>query len=375
MRVREPIVILSAVACLSACSSGGGTGNEKTTGSSADSSTTEADSSSNSDATSGTDGSRSTAESGNDASSSTPESGSGASSDSSTAVGSDASAPCEGGALFKPTEVTRVAGWLSDTSSGLPNYAYTNIDTYFPVGDAGADPSTGHYPRTLLVDSIVGACSAFAPRLPNWQEYCEAILTSEIVSESSYEPGTPTPGPPSTTSVNYDAYGTMNGDNDPTVGLLQVRFSSTVQSYNSSGSIPTIEAIGCSWPAAFATASSGFWTSEGGTVTYLTFMENPACNIPLAAWYIFQNATGNGGATAVYTAQYCAGQGVAGNVVDGLLSYLEGPGFPRGTPDAEASNSYPAGIKTRFIQLVGGSLPSPDPFEVSLSPETCVYCN
>jgi hypothetical protein len=370
MQARVSIVVLSAVASLpSACSSSGdGTPDKKTSGS---------DASTTSDA-------RTTAlESGTTApdSSSAPGSDGGTDlasiTDSSTGGAADASAPCDGGALFPAAEVTRVAGWLSDTSSGLPNYAYTNIDTYFPLGDAGADPSTGHYPRTLLINSIVGACSAFAPRLPNWQEYCEADLTSEIVSESSYEPGSPTPGPPSTTSVNYDAYATMSGDNDPTVGLLQVRFSSTVQSFNSYGPLPTIEAIGCSWPAAFAsqTQSSTFWTSEGGTATYLTFMENPACNIPLAAWYILQNATGNGGADAVYTAQYCAGQGIPGNLVDGLLSYLEGPGFPRGTPDAEGSNSYPAGIKTRFIQLVGGTLPSPDPFEMMLSPETCVYCN
>ena len=82
---------------------------------------------------------------------------------------SDANVPCDGGTLIKPAEVTRVAGWLSDTSSGLPSYAYTNIDTYFPSSDAAADPITGHYPRSRLVDSIVGACSAFAPRLANWQ--------------------------------------------------------------------------------------------------------------------------------------------------------------------------------------------------------------
>ena len=330
MGVREPFVVLSALVCLlNACSSSG-SGNHGT----------EPDS------------------------------------DSSSGGPADASAPCDGGALIKPAEVTRVAGWVSNTSSGLPSYAYTNIDTYFPESATVADPGTGHYPRTQLVDSIVGACSAFAPRLPNWQEYCEAIFTSEIVSESSYEPGTPIPGPPSTTSVNYDSYGTMDGHNDPTVGLLQVRFSSTVQDFNYYGPIDTIEAIGCGWPSAFAsqTQNSTFWTSEGGTVTYLTFMENPSCNIPLAAWYVLQNATGNGGADAVYTEAYCAGQGIAGNVVDGLLSYLEGPGFGRGSPDAEASNSYPAGIKTRFIQLVGGTLPSPDPFEVMLSPDTCVFC-
>jgi hypothetical protein len=278
--------------------------------------------------------------------------------------------------LIKPAEVSRVMGWLSNPSSGLPNYAYTNIDTFFPEGDAQTDPSTGHYPRARLVDSIVGACSAFAPRLPNWQEYCEAIFTSEIVSESSYEPGTPTPGPPSSTSVNYDSYATMNGDNDPTVGLLQVRFSSTVQGFNYYGPIATIEAIGCHWPSAFAaqTQGSSFWTSQGGTATYLQFMEDPACNIPLAAWYVLQNATGNGGPSPIYTQAYCDGQGTAGNVVIGLLSYLEGPGFARSSPDAEASNAYPAGIKTRFIQLLGGTLPSPDPFEIALSPDTCVFC-
>ena len=278
--------------------------------------------------------------------------------------GSEASARCDGGALFDPAEVTRVAGWLSNTTSGLESYAYTNIDTNFPVGAA----------RTRLVDSIVGACSAFAPRLSGWQEYCEAILTSEIVSESSYEPGSPTPGPPSTTSVNYDTYATQNGDNDPTVGLLQVRFSSTVQAYNYYGPIETIEAIGCNWPAAFASQDQNgtFWTTEGGTVTYLTFMEDPACNIPLSAWNVFMDATGNGGDNAVYAAGYCSGQGIAGTVVDGLLSYLDGPSYPR---PADPTNSYPAGIKTRFIALLGGALPSPDPFGVSLSPDTCQYCN
>jgi hypothetical protein len=290
--------------------------------------------------------------------------GADAGSDSSPVVSAEAGAPCDGGALLDPAEVTRVAGWLSDTSSGLEGYAYTNIDTYFPVGPQ----------RTTLVDSIVGACAAFAPRLPDWQEYCEAIVTSEIVSESSYQPGAPTPGPPSTTSVNYDSYATQNGHDDPTVGLLQVRFSSTVHDYNYYGPIATIEAIGCSWPTAFASQSESgsFWTSEGGTVTYLTFMENPACNIPLAVWYVFMNATGNGGASAVYASDYCGGKGIAGNVVDGLLSYLEGPGFPR---PADPTNSYPAGIKTRFVALLGGTLPTPDPFGVMLSPELCLYCN
>ena len=233
---------------------------------------------------------------------------------------------------------------------------------YFPVGPK----------RDRLVDSIVGACAAFAPRLANWQEYCEAMVTSEIVSESSYNPGTPTPGPPSTASVVYDSYATQNGSNDPTVGLLQVRFGSTVHDFNYYGPLATIAAIGCQWPAGLASQAdvTSFWRTSGGTVANLTFMEDPACNIPLAAWYVFMNATGNGGASAVYAADYCGGKGIAGNVVIGLLSYLEGPGFTR---PADPTNAYPAGIKTRFAKLLGG-LPSPDPFGVSLSPDVTRYC-
>jgi hypothetical protein len=269
----------------------------------------------------------------------------------------------DSGSLFAPAEVTRVAGWLSNTSSGLEGYAYTNIDMYFPVGPV----------RDRLVDSIVGACAAFAPPLPDWQMYCEAIETSQIVSESSYNPGTPTPGPPSTASVNYDSYGTENGSDDPTVGLLQIRFSSTVHDYNYYGPLATIAAIGCSWPAGLTSQAdvTTFWRTQGGTVANLTFMEDPACNIPLAAWYVFMNATGNGGANAVYAADYCAGKGIAGNVVDGLLSHLDGPAYPR---PADPTNAYPAGIKVRFAKLLGG-LPSPDPFGVTLSPSVSQYCN
>jgi hypothetical protein len=208
--------------------------------------------------------------------------------------------------------------------------------------------------------------------MPNWQEYCEAIETSQIVSESSYIPGTPTPGPPSSPSVNYDSYATRSGANDPTVGLLQIRFSSTVHDYNYYGPLATIQAIGCNWPASLASQAdvSTFWNSQGGTVANLTFMEDPACNIPLAAWYVFTNATGNGGPSAIYAQGYCAGSGVAGNVVDGLLSHLDGPAYPR---PADPTNSYPSGIKTRFVALLGG-LPSPDPFGVTLQPNVAQYC-
>jgi len=187
------------------------------------------------------------------------------------------------------------------------------------------------------------------------------------VAESSYNPS----------ASNLDDYGRRSLSaggtaNDPVVGLLQIRFSSTVQDYNYYGPLDKMAAIGCSWPAELSghATDETFWATSGGT-TYLAFMQDVACNIGLATWYYFVNATGNGGSTATYAYQYCQGQGTAGTLVIGLLSHLQGPGFAR---PADASNTYVTGIKGRFTSLLGGTLPSPDPFTQSLSPEPSKYC-
>lgn len=252
-------------------------------------------------------------------------------------------------------EITRVSGWLTNTSSGLPNYAYTNITKYFST--------TAQFDK--LVCAIVMSCTDFSPSEANWQLYCEAVITSAIVSESSYNPNSVVPDTYSTRTVS----GTTA--NDPTVGLLQDRFSSTVHDFNYNGPIAKMAAIGCAWPAALQSQAdtATFWATAGGT-TYLSLMEDPACNIALATWYYFINATGNGGSTATYTAQYCAGNGIAGTRVIGLLSHLQGPGFAR-PPDA--SNSYVTGIKARFTSLLGG-LPNPDPFAQTLTPVPTKFC-
>ena len=58
-------------------------------------------------------------------------------------------------------------------------------------------------------------------------------------------------------------------------------------------------------------------------------MQDVSCNIALASWYYFYNATGNGGPNAVYISNYCAGNGIAGTMVTGLLSHLLGGAYPR----------------------------------------------
>lgn len=286
-----------------------------------------------------------------------------------------ASASCPGA---DAAELTLVKGWLDNTSAvgAMPKYAYDNIAKNFPAGAA----------FEKLACSIVTSCMQFAPGETNWLRKCEGVIASAIVAESSYNPA----------SVVTDTYATRSVGgitaNDPTVGLLQIRFSSTVHDYNFYGPMAKMSAIGCSWPTALTSQADteSWWATNGGT-TYLSFMQDVACNVGLATWYYFYNATGNGGANAVWISDYCAGRGVAGNMVIGLLSHLMGGSYPR---PADVSNAYPWGIECcpggnptvttcsgctgRFAAFLGigtsSSRPSPDPFVEVLAPQPTKYC-
>jgi hypothetical protein len=292
-------------------------------------------------------------------------------------AGGAGGAACPGASA---TEFNLVSSWLTNTAAmgALPNYAYNNIKTNFPAGAA----------FNKLACAIAMTCVEFAPMETDWLRKCEAVVTSAIVAESSYVPA----------EVVNDSYSTrtVNGTtaSDPTVGLLQIRFSSTVHDYNYFGSMPKMAAIGCNWPAALTTQADNatFWATAGAT-TYLSFMQDPTCNIALAAWYYFYNATGNGGPNAVYISNYCGGDGVAGTMVTGLLSHLLGGAYPR---PADANNAYPFGIECcaggnpsnastpctgctgRFAAFMSigttASRPSPDPFQETLVPEVAKYC-
>ena len=277
-----------------------------------------------------------------------------------------------------PTEFGVVSDWLNNKTAigALPNYAYSNIKKNFPPGAA--------FDR--LACSIAMSCQMFAPVETDWLRKCEAVVTSAIVAESSYNP----------VSVVTDTYATRTVGtvtaNDPTVGLLQIRFTSTVHDYNYNGPMAKMATIGCSWPPELAAQAdtNTWWATSGGT-TYLSFMQDVACNIALATWYYFYNATGNGGASAVWISNYCKGQGIAGNMVVGLMSHLQGGSFVR---PADANNPYPWGIECcscgspsgcactgctgRFAAFMAigtsGARPSPDPFQEVLNPEPTKYC-
>ena len=281
-----------------------------------------------------------------------------------------------------PAEFALVQAWLHNTTAkgALPSYAYNNIATNFPAGVA----------FNQLACSIAASCKEFAPNETNWVRKCEAVLASAIVAESSYNPA----------SVVTDTYATrsVNGTtaNDPTVGLLQIRFSSTVHDYNYYGSIPKMTAIGCNWPTTLTTQADDatFWATKGGT-THLSFMQDVTCNVALGAWYYFYNATGNGGSAATWIADYCGSKGgTAGTMVVGLLSHLMGGNYSKTTAGNDGTHVYPWGIECcangnpasstctgcsgRFAAFMGigttAARPSPDPFAENLAPDKSKYC-
>ena len=139
-----------------------------------------------------------------------------------------------------PDAVSRVSGFI-DT---LP-WGQDNIAPY----------------RDDYIDAVIKTCIEFAPPVDDWQVWCQAQLVASSCKESSLNPEL----------VVEDSYG---GAADPTVGLTQVRFSSTVQDYNSSGPKDALERIGCPLPD-FSGGSD--WGSSGPENT--SFMQDVRCNL------------------------------------------------------------------------------------------------
>ena len=238
--------------------------------------------------------------------------------------------------------------------------------------------------RAQIIDAIIRSCEAFGPPPaidPGWQRnYCWAHLVSAILKESGYDAAQTTPD-------SYGKRSTSAGQaNDPTVGLLQVRFSSTVHDYVEQGPLESLACVGCTFPAGFAahateSGDSAFWAVSGPTQNLAT-MRDVACNVGLGAWYYYLNATANGKpSAATYLSAYCGGQGTKGNLVTGLRSHLEGPDGGKGVLTSmsalQSADSggyqYVAAIKTPFDSMVG-AVSGTHPFFIPLLPNASQYC-
>ncbi len=241
--------------------------------------------------------------------------------------------------------------------------------------------------RAAIIDAILKSCEVFsatAAKTPGWdRKYCWAHLTAAINKESSYNPD----------SAVSDGYGTRSTSagkaNDPTVGLLQVRFSSTVRDFVGLGNAANLSCVGCTFPAAFAThksesGDSAFWAVSGPQQN-LAKMKDIACNVGLGAWYYYYNASSNGKASApTYLQAYCGGGGTAGNLITGLLSHLKGPESGKGVLANQAqlnglqttnngAYQYVTQIKSQFDAMVG-PLSGNHPFFLTQPPNKARYC-
>jgi hypothetical protein len=267
-----------------------------------------------------------------------------------------------------PNGVATVTGWFNNKDI-IPDWAVKNM---------GAN-------RDAIISAVVRTCEQFGPPAasnPGWKpEYCWAHLSAAMLKESSY---TPTLND-TETSPGRDQYSVRSLPSgktayDPTVGLLQIRFSSTVKDYNQYGPRAAMTAVGCTFPDLGHTTEDGnsdFWAATGAKAN-MAMMTSVPCNVALGAWYYYVNATGQGTQNkTIYVYNYCtAGCGTscptAATLTVGLLSHLNGPSGAYRTDSG--SLGYVNAIKTTFQQCMGGTMPSPDPFTVKLNPARAQYC-
>lgn len=241
--------------------------------------------------------------------------------------------------------------------------------------------------RERVIDVIARSCSVFTPPESEGgvftRRHCWAHLVASALKESSYVP----------TSVVNDAYGRRNVDgtqaNDPTIGLLQLRFSSAIRSFVISGNANALACVGCALPAELADhtkepGNSRFWAVDGPT-RYMATTQDLSCNVGIGAWYYYLFASGNGRSSQVtYADAYCSGGGTAGNLVTGMISYVNGPDGGKGVIADEAglgglagrdanAHRYVTEIKGWFDAMIPPAS-GKHPFFALLSPSPATYC-
>ncbi len=199
--------------------------------------------------------------------------------------------------------------------------------------------------RAPIITAIINTCVEFAPPGAEWQTYCQMFLVAAINAESSY---------------NTQA-GATGAGGDPSVGLLQIRFSSVVTDFANYGPIDALTRIGCNF---------GTVTSSDSYATKSAMMLDVNCNIAIAAWYYFIFASGNGGSSVVWVDQYCSGYGVAGNLHIGIASFLMG---------GDAAHTSLSGADFYYNEIKGWFDPcvtysGTHPFELTIQPDMKKYC-
>ncbi len=292
----------------------------------------------------------------------------------------------DGGSPFNPdgggVVVLPDGGVLTCGGSAADPAAAATVDGY--IGKLSNGPPAGAL-RASVVDAILRSCEMFGTptATAGWKpNYCWAQLAASIGTESGYMQNV----------AVKDSYATRQVSgmtaNDPTVGLLQIRFSSTVHEMATLGAVNRLACIGCPLPASVLAAASNdqvYWAVTGPTAN-MSVMTNVACNVGMGAWYYYENATGNGRASKVtYTNEYCAGGGTGADIITGLMSHLLGDEGGKGVQVAndaqllalKTSNAgaygYVNTIKGNVDKMLG-PVSGTHPFYMLMAPNPPAYC-
>ena len=209
--------------------------------------------------------------------------------------------------------------------------------------------------RDAITEAIVRACQEFSPKQNDYDvTWCEAHLVAASCMESSMQ-------------ADANFYESMA---DPPVGLLQDRFSATVQDYENFGPKEAMARIGCPWPD-FSNVTD--WGNPTGD--QLEWLKTIPCNVGIGAWYYYLNATGNGqlGNPPVWAWNYCNGEGTAANLVIGLLCHLQGANAISYNESNPWEHQYVSTIRDYFDLMIPSSS-EPHPFLRQLQPNVSQYC-
>jgi len=244
------------------------------------------------------------------------------------------------------------SGTGGDPGSGGAGTGGTTID---PNARAAIDecmlqlpwgaPDLSSAERDPIITAIINTCAEFAPPGAEWQTWCQMFLVAAINAESSYDV----------------LAGSVGAGNDPTVGLLQIRFTSTVIDFADYGPVDALARIGCDF---------GTVTDSDSYATKGDMMLDVNCNIAIGAWYYFIFGSGNGGDDAVWVWEYCMGGGVTGSLHIGMACHLMGAEAAHSS--LEGADYYYNQIREWFDPCVSYS--GTHPFELPIDPDTNKYC-
>jgi hypothetical protein len=260
-----------------------------------------------------------------------------------------------GGELGTGGKATGGGGSAEGGSPGTGGAGTGGATAVGPTGSAAINACMDQLPwgardmpaaeRTPIVSAIINSCEEFAPPGPEWQSYCQMFLVGAINAESSYD----------------TQAGSVGAGADPTIGLLQIRFSSTVRDFVDYGPVDAMARIGCDF---------GTVTSSDSYATKSAMMLDVHCNVALGTWYYFIFGSGNGGQSVVWVDQYCRGSGVAGSLHIGMACHLMGAEAAHSS--LSGADSYYNNIKSWFDPCVSYS--GTHPFELGIEPDVDKYC-